>query len=132
MCAQLWPFLREYLDQLAYEDIGYVVDVYHVRPCDIGENKEVNDTQVLFLGYPTISVENKVNEIRKYAREQDWTEELTHQELGSIVKRLIEESQMLQIECLKYGLKFVDMGHNHTEILEVTLQELVVKVGQLR
>lgn len=55
ICKRLWPFLQEFLQQLDYESLSYVVDAYHIRPVDIREHIRQVECQVIFLGYPSVT-----------------------------------------------------------------------------
>lgn len=115
-CANLAPFLFEFLDQIKYKrDFTYVVDSYHISPRDAAARVDFKSFQVLFFGYPNITVNEKYKYIKQHAKQHGcWTQ--TCYPVADELKRAIEisimKSRRLQEECDKYDLTFVDTSYD--------------------
>jgi len=107
-CRAFKPFLCEFLRHLEYEEIGFVADLYHLLPEDVVSEGLPNTYDVLFLGYPSADCAVKCKQIRADARGADWTFELPDATLEEIVARFIGESRVLEDDCRRLGIHFVD------------------------
>ena len=125
VCNRLWPFVSEWITHLVYEDLSFLIDGYHLQPENIVNDLNPQAFNVLFLGYPHAQPAQKAAEIRQHARKGDWTETLDEAALSALVRRYIEESKQIQVECLRYGFYFIDMTNNFAATLDKTLEMLL-------
>lgn len=58
-----------------YDKLPYrlAFDMYHITPQEYVENIDINCCDILFLGYPNISIDEKFNQIREFDSKYDWT-----------------------------------------------------------
>lgn len=101
------------------------IDLYHIVPEDFIKYFPKENCEIYFLGYPNISVEEKVKQIRKFDTRDDWTIEESDESLTNRIKTYIEVSKWLQEECQKYDLPFVDVSHNREDVLEKLIKEII-------
>lgn len=125
MCNSFKPFLFELLRHLEYEDINFIADTYHIKPADLPDFPSLKKYKIIFLGYPSVSAQDKCVGIRRYARAGDWTNELSDKQLESLVQCYIEESKLLQESCEKTDIRFVDTSRDLTGILDKICNEIV-------
>lgn len=121
---RLWPFLSSLIKHLAYENLSYVLEGFHIRPADVHRHLDPSRWQILFMGYPAVKVDDMVRRIRGFARVQDWTEELDDRALSALIARYIKESQSIQDDCKKFGLRFVDTSFDFYSTLDRLNQDL--------
>lgn len=102
-----------------YNKLNYklVFDMYHITPKDYYENIDKDSCDIYFFGYPNISVEEKILEIRNFDTEHDWTSKVNDKVLLEHVKDYIEISKWLQKECEKYKLPFIDISKNRDKVI---------------
>ena len=86
----------------------FIIDSAHLYPEDIYPYIDTNKWDIYCLGYPTISVEDKFNEIRKYDTDKDWTYKRNDEELKDIISKLINISKEMKKTCEKLNIKFID------------------------
>jgi len=126
ICENFEPFLHGFFVNMDYIDIPYIIDSYHITPEIVVQNKWHEQYQVLFLGFPNINLEDKLNHIKQNKNRFDWTEDISEDELRSNIRSLIERSRYFEKECRKLGLQFYDTGTDFetamTEIMTL-LQE---------
>ena len=65
---------------------------------------------IYYLGYPSVTPEEKINEIKKYTM-GGWTSKKTHDELLVIFSELVKLSKDIKNDCVKNNIKFVDTSN---------------------
>lgn len=79
-------------------------------------NKE--DTIVLVFGYPKITIEEGLHNIRKYDTKNDWTYIEPDYRIRMLFNNCIRESKEQQEKCRELGIKFVDTSKNREQVLK--------------
>jgi len=125
ICDNLLPFLTKQLEHMSRDNgFQYVVETYHIRPSDIPRLRASMNCNAVFFGFPTISVDQKVRDIREYsANNSCWTEELSEEELYSSVQRYITKSQALRDECAAHDVRFVDTSSKFCATLDALIDK---------
>ena len=90
----------------------FIIDSAHLYPEDIIKYIDNDKWDIYCLGYPSISVEDKFNEIRKYDTSNDWTYKRNDDELKNIISKLIDISKEMEESCKKLNIKFIDTENN--------------------
>lgn len=101
------------------------IDLYHILPEDFVSYFPKENCEIYFLGYPNISVEEKLKQIRCFDTVDDWTTQESDESLKERIETYIEISKYLQEECQKYGLPFIDVSHNREKILEDLINKIM-------
>lgn len=117
---RLWPLVREMSVNLMGEGVDYVVEG-ELLPRYVADFQQRYPTQVksCFLGYPAMTPEQKLHDIRTYAGSpNDWPSEYTDTDLVPILTQMIEFSRYLQAECTTYRLPYFDTSHHFAETLD--------------
>lgn len=112
MSKNIAIFLEEYIKHLSYEDISYVIDLYQIYPEDLSNILDLSKHTFVYLGYSKLSSQEKMINIKKYARDKDWTKKTSDNDLKKILSLFIAESKLMQEECEKINCKFFDTGKN--------------------
>jgi len=91
---KLAVFIAELIQHLEYEDLNLVIDSYQLFPVDY---VEVLSERVLivYLGYPHLSAEEKLCDIRQHQRKQDLTNLVSDREKITILSQFIQESKIM-------------------------------------
>lgn len=121
--ASLAPFLARWVQHLDYERSGYVLEGYHVSVGTAATLAE-QGFRVAVLGTPSVDVEQRCRDIRAFAAEGDWTEELSDSELADLIARYQFESVGLRAECERHGLAYFDTGRSSDADLDAVLRHL--------
>lgn len=117
MSKNLSLLLKELISHLAYEDISYVIDLYQIYPLDLAKIIDEEKHLVVYFGYPNLNPKEKLQWIKKYAREQDWTRQTSDSKMIEILYLFIRENQQMQQECKKTNYRFFDTGENFEETI---------------
>lgn len=102
----------EIIDNVDNKEL-YILDSAHLYPSDIIKYIDTNKWDVYFLGYPKITIEDKFLQMRKYVHD-GWPNKKKDDELKETIKELIQISKVIETECKKYNIKFVDASEFET------------------
>lgn len=119
-------FLKAITITTNYDRLPYrlAFDLYHITPKIYSENIDKECCDIYFLGYPNISIEEKLKQIRKFDTKWDWTSKRDDEDVKAHIKDYIEISKWFEEECEKYDLPFIDVSQNR----EQKLRELADKI----
>jgi len=119
-------FVLEWLRQLEFEGTPFLLEGYHLLPEDL-RGLDPQRYVVAFMGYPNLKPEMKLRQTRAYAQENDWTRDLSDEELLPIIRRYVSESRMLAEACREARLLYVDTGEFFEEALEEALEVISLR-----
>lgn len=124
---QIIKFVARMAQTGNYDKLDYRVafDLYHITPKDYFENVDKGCCDIYFLGYPNITVEEKLKEIRKFDTQYDWTSKKSDDIIIEYLKDYIDISKWLQEECKKYQLPFVDVSHNREKVIDDLVRNIL-------
>ncbi len=81
-----------------YNQEFYCIDTCHLYPVDIA-NENLENTIIIFLGYPNIDKYQKLTEIRKYDANNIWTSHKSDNELLTNIELGIKYSIEAKEQC---------------------------------
>lgn len=98
-------------------DEKFILDSAHILPQDISEYLDRDKWDIYFLGYPSVTAEEKLQIIRKYETENDWTYKRTDEEMLIILHKLIDISREIKSECERLDITFIDTGKDLNTVI---------------
>lgn len=93
------------------------IDTCHLYPKDISRER-LNNTIVLFLGYPNIDKKNKLLEIRKHDKKGVWTFNKSDKELLNNIELAIRYSKEAKKQCESLGIPFFDTSFDFNKTIK--------------
>lgn len=99
-------------------DEKFILDSAHILPQDISEYLDRDKWDIYYLGYPDVTAKEKLEIIRKYESENDWTYKRTDEEMLVILQKLIDLSKEIKSECERLNITFVDTGKDLNSVIE--------------
>ena len=105
-------------------EFNYIVETCDISPQKAYELFNQENTILLFLGTPQLSVKQHFNEIRKYETEKDWTYHRTDNHLLKSCEHWISKSKEFEKQCKELKIWYVDTSFNRENILNNTLQRI--------
>lgn len=119
-CAKLFDYqIKEHKNHF-----NYIFESCDISPTQLKKYFNIENTEVLFLGYPNLTDEETYINYKKYAEENDYMIKKTDEE---IMKRAImwnKKSKEFKEECLKYKIKFIDVSYNRKTIFTQLIKEM--------
>lgn len=126
---RLWPLVREMSFNLMGEGVDYAVEG-ELLPKHVAALQQAYPTQIrsCFLGYTTITPEQKLYDIRTYAgHPNDWPSDYSDTDLLDIIAGMIEFSRYLKAECAAYHLPYFDTSDQFMATLDNVFAYLCAK-----
>lgn len=120
VAERIWPLVREMTVNLLEERVDYVFEG-EILPRHVDAVRQIHSRQVraCFLGYSTISPDQKLREIRRYSGyPNDWPQSCSDDTLLSIIHREIAFSQYLQAESARLQFPYYDLSHQFMPVLD--------------
>lgn len=105
-------------------EFNYIIETCDISPQKAYELFNQENTVLLFLGTPQLSVKQHFNEIRKYETEKDWTYDRTDNHLLESCQHWINKSKEFERKCKELKLWYVDTSFNRDSVLNSTLQKI--------
>lgn len=93
------------------DDEFFILDSAHILPQDIIKYLNPEKWDIYYLGYPNITSEDKIKEIRKYSK-GGWTNKKSQKELLEIFNKLITISENIEKTCAENNINFVDTSND--------------------
>lgn len=122
----LWPFLKGLIKARSYYTDKLAIEGTNFLPKYLAEFKDRPYLRVCYLGFPSVDVEAKCASIRAHEQKgNDWTSEMTDEELTQAVMDMKRISQGFEEECLKYGFKFFDTSVDFEKMVVEAAEYLV-------
>lgn len=119
------PFVASYVNAFMYHypNLNFVIEGYHIKLADavklFGDKLEI-----IVLGYPQLTGEQVLANVRKYEGQLDYTRDISDEELLKVVSRHVEYSKKFEKECKELGLNFYDTSYNRENILNKIIDKL--------
>ena len=115
----LEPYLHAMIKVMVQNKLVYLLEGVHFNP-DFSARlrKEFpDDVSILYLGYASAVVADKVNELRKYApiMENCWFQTFNDEQMNKLVEFMIMDSKRVRKSCNELSLPYM-------EVTNITLQ----------
>ena len=112
IAKRIWPFLRGVMETLIHEGTDFVLEGEAFTPelCRPFVDKYPNQVRVVFLGYPSATLNQKREEILRFPNgEHDWLLQQSDMEIDTHITNMIAYSNTIQASCDKHGFPFIDV-----------------------
>jgi len=111
----LKPYLEAMMVTMIENKIDYLLEGVHFKPQMIREilDRYPGKIKSVFLGYRDIETSVKIQELSIFGKdtENHWYKRMNESELKNLVNYLKNESELLYIECQKYGFDYVEINN---------------------
>ena len=120
------PFLFEVLNGFC-RDLKYCSNITvfpgsQFLPENLSRYEKLDKFVVIFLGVNAESPEELLKVIRKNDTENDWTHKKDDEWMLRFCKNIIDESNILQKECEKYGFYYFNTFYDREKVLDEILE----------
>lgn len=118
--------LFEYQIKEHNNHFNYIFETCDINPIQLKKYFNIPNTIVIFLGYPNLTIEETVNNYKKYAKKDDYMIKKSEDEIISRAKKWNKKSKEIKKLCLQFNIKFIDVSYNRNDIFEKLIEELFV------
>ena len=117
--------LEFYNSQIRNDDkYGCILESGQLHPKIVKEMVDFNNTIVICLGLGNFSIDDMVNQCVTYDTKESWTYGLPKEYIAKHAEDWYEANIMLQQECPKYGIQYIDTSKNRIETLNQILNNI--------
>jgi 2-phosphoglycerate kinase len=118
------PFIKQVIIDAISQDTSLLIEGVHFNT-DFAYTllqEYPNSVRIVYLGYESVTVEQKVQELYTHQNEIDnpWIFHHRGERVEDIVQYLREESARIHRECETYNLPYIDVYDITTQIPEIT------------
>lgn len=108
-----------------YPNLNFVIEGFHITLADA--KKLFGDKcEIIVLGYPQLTGEQVLANVRKYEGKFDYTRAIDDEQLLSTLTRHVEYSKNFEIECKELGLNFYDTSYDRASILDSIIKDFAL------
>ena len=110
---RMWPIIKGVLEHLIFDGRDYLVEGDDLRPRTVARFIEEAESpmRACFLGYPHVSIETKAARVAEFAGlPNDWLYRTGPDNVRRYLEISRSLSRVLQEECSRVGIPFVDTG----------------------
>lgn len=117
--GKMAPFVRAMLDSGEYDDYtpGMVLDMYQLLPEDYTKHIQGANCQIFYFITSDVTPEERFAIQKQYDTEKDYTFYKSDEELREGAVYLVEQSQLIKEQCLRYGLPYFETAKNRPQVL---------------
>ena len=121
--GKMAPFVRAMLDSGEYDDYtpGMVLDMYQLLPEDYMKHIQGANCQIFYFITSDVTPEERFAIQKQYDTEKDYTFYKSDEELREGAVYLVEQSQLIKEQCLRYGLPYFETAKNRPQVLTEVL-----------
>lgn len=102
-----------------------IIDLEVLNPSFAKAMINADESTAIYMGYPSITPEEKLQQMRKYDSKFDWTRNLSDEELIKLLTTHIETSRKLQEEATNHGFEFIDTSFNREEVIRESIERMI-------
>lgn len=117
---KLAPFINSMIED---PEQPLLLDTYHLVPEDYIKFINTDKCDIFFVGYPNISPQEKLKEMRTFDKREE-NRILTDSELLENLKKKIDESIYMERECKKYNLPFINTSYERDKVINNSINEI--------
>jgi len=99
----------------------YIMEGDSILPSDVINYFDYKNCIVIFLAQNKLSVDEVINNYKKYNKPSDWTNEWDEKELREHAKFHLDLGKQIEKECIEYNLYFRDTSYDR----ENTFNEII-------
>ena len=124
-----WSFLKAMFESMLWSEVNYIVEGEAILPELIVElcKKYPNKLKICFVGYTDVNVGEKVKDIKRFGGEKgDWLIDKSDEYIIDHVKNMIHYSRKIKKSCKENNIRYFDTSKNFVEVLENTVEYLLV------
>ena len=119
--GELWTLLKPLLVNIIEVEPHYLVEGDTLLPGKVVELRGIypSDVRICFLGYPRLTPEEKMKEIRQFGGSvNDWIQEHTDDYILELTAEMVDFSQYLQRECQEHNVQFFDTSRQFLQSVD--------------
>lgn len=103
---------------------NYIFESCDITPENATKYFDLDNTNIIFLGYPNLTIEEIIFNYKNYAEEDDYMIKKTEKEIEERANLWLRKSKEFQEQCKKYNLNYIDVSYNRNDIFNEFISNL--------
>ncbi|WP_299278334.1 hypothetical protein [uncultured Psychroserpens sp.] len=127
IAKRIWSFLKAMLESMIWVDVDYIIEGEAIQPELIAEllKKHPDRLKICFVGYTSVSVEEKFQYIKDFSTEQnDWLIDKSDAYIKAHIQNMITHSLTIKDACFRYNINYVDTSKNFEGVINQVVKQL--------
>lgn len=116
-------FLKSFCQNTFKYGLPYVIDLEVLSPSFAKELINEDESTVVYIGYPSLTPEEKLEQIREHDTKFDWTRNVNDQELLRTLEGNIESSKLLKQGAKENNFEFLDVSNDRDRVFHDFIEE---------
>ena len=117
-------FLISYSKNLFKYTGANIIDLEVLDPDFAQRLIDKDESEIIYMGYPSITPKEKLEQIRQHDTRFDWTRNLSDEELLVRLEQQIETSKIIQKAASTYGFEFIDTSYDREHVIARRIEEM--------
>ena len=106
------------------KDFNYIFESCDITPENASKYFNLDNTLIIFLGYPNLSIEEILYNYKHYADKNDYMLKKTPEEMENRANLWSQKSKEYKELCEKNNIKFIDVSYDRKLIFDKLVNEL--------
>jgi hypothetical protein len=126
IAVKIWGFLKHFILTLMHSEEDYLIEGEAFLPNLVKELMDAypENLRVVFIGYSSANLTEKVKDVKKYASDHDWLNKESNVFIEEHIKNMIAYAKNIKKECQKVGVTYLDVSKNFEASIEEVLSYL--------
>jgi adenylate kinase family enzyme len=112
------------IKQYEYYSKDVIIEGVNINSYVVEQFKESSNHSIVFIGYPNISISEKLFQIRSNAGQNDWTIKRSDKELSEVIDKYIDQSDDLKKASDRFGISFLDTSVDFMTTIDSYIMKL--------
>ena len=124
---QIWPLVKATAKMIIKDRIDYLLEGASLQPKHANEliSEFPNEVRAVFIGYADADIGEKFKQIKTYGGgADDWMMKFDDVVIKSEVERLKVVSKVLQGECVKFQIRYIEMSQDFDKSTKEVIEYL--------
>lgn len=130
--TRMWPYLEGFINFTKMCQHDYLLEGDALLPSLLKNFAQDPYCRILFIGFERINPKRKLQNIRDFSEDSDWTSEMLDRELIGMLNGLKQRSKRFREECEIYGIRYIDTSEDFEQAIDEAVQYLLNICGRRR
>lgn len=124
--SKIAPFIKAMMDSGEYEecDYGVVIDIYQLLPKDYIEFIHSDECEIHYLLSSDVTQDERFRILKEFDTPNDYTYYHSEEENKRDCIDIVNISNYLKEQCIRYELPYYETSHNRETVLEEFLESI--------
>lgn len=128
IAEKIWPFLEAMFENMIWSKEDCIIEGEAILPELISTfiKKHPQDIKICFIGYASVTVEDKLKDIYKYSDgANDWLTNESKEYVEDHINNMVEYSKRIKNSCSMYNMAYFDTSNEFKPVIDTAIEYLL-------